>query len=403
MHLRLINYTAGWGGVPRFVVELLKALKQSRPDVRIEFISHGECLHKYRGLFRLHGLEIQSQDITPLGHWRTAPGRIFGIRGTGRLMQALTASVTKWGFEIPRSALDDCDAALLPCLFAHRIPENGTRPTIATLHDTIALESDAELLDSVKVRERSLVTRAFASNVQIVTSSQTTATRVAEVFQVDARRIRVVALSGDHDRRGLAPFTPNGCQWLRAPFIFCPAHISPHKNHRALFEATAQMSQRYPVVLTGIGTDLPRFIPRALRLRGLAQSKGLQIGKDIIGLGYVTDQLYYAILQNAWATVMPTLAEGGGSFPVEEAVLQGVPVVCSDIPVMHEHMQRLGAEVLWFDPHDPADLAAKLVQLRRNYAFYKQRAQEQVARISPRSWRDVAADYWRIIDEAVGV
>jgi len=402
MHLRVITYTVDAGGTSRFIVELLKALKQSRPDARIEFVSHGDCLHHYGGLLRTHGLEIQSQDIKPPAYWRTAPGRVLNIPGTWRLMEALATSLTRWGFEIPPSALDKCDAALVPVLQGHAVPKDARRAVIATFHDTIRLESEAGLLQQTRAREWQLMRRAVASNTQLVTSSETTAARIEELFQLDARAVRVIPLSGDHDRRSLAPFTPNGWPWSNAPYILCPAHLLPHKNHRALFEAFAEIPQGHRLVLTGFRADLPRYSPLAVRLRTLARRRGLRLGQDVIPLGYVTDQTYYGLLQNAWALVMPTLAEGGGSFPVEEAVLQGIPVACSGIPVMREHMQRLGAEVLWFDPYNSADIARTLIELRRNYTFYKQRAQDQVAHVKRRSWSDVALDYWRIIDEAVG-
>ncbi|MGH7780950.1 MAG: glycosyltransferase [Candidatus Binataceae bacterium] len=399
----MIIYTAGWGGFPRFTVELLKALKQSRSDAHIEFISHGECLSRYIELFRAHHLEIQTTDIKPLGYWRTAPRKLLGIRGTGRLMQALAGwNICKWGFEIAPALLNDCDAVLLPLIHYHYILEGSLRQVVGTFHDTIVLKSNGVLPESVTAREKGLSARAFGSNAHIVTSSKTTALETAGLFQVEPGRLRVIPLSGNHERCSLEAFNANGWQWWNAPFIFCPAGLSPHKNHRVLFEAIAGIPDRPRIVLTGYRMDLPRIIPWALRLRRLARRKALQIGKDIIGLGYVTDQQYYGILQNAWAMVMPTLAEGGGSFPVEEAILAGVPVVCSDIPVMREHMERIAAEVLWFDPHDASDLAAKLIELKSNYGFYKQRAVNQIANLKLRSWNDVAADYWQVIDEAAG-
>jgi glycosyltransferase involved in cell wall biosynthesis len=129
-------------------------------------------------------------------------------------------------------------------------------------------------------------------------------------------------------------------------------------------------------------------------ISALAERLGLRRGSSLIPLGYLDDSVYYALLNRAWALVMPTRAEGGGSFPVEEAVRSGVPVVCSGIPVMREHMDRLGAEVLWFDPADPDDLALRLRELEADYARYKRRAVEQIADLRRRSWRDVADDYW---------
>jgi glycosyltransferase involved in cell wall biosynthesis len=51
---------------------------------------------------------------------------------------------------------------------------------------------------------------------------------------------------------------------------------------------------------------------------------------------------------------LPTRAEGFG-LPVVEAMRRGVPVACSDIPVLRE----VGGDVpVYFDPHDPAAVAA---------------------------------------------
>jgi len=90
---------------------------------------------------------------------------------------------------------------------------------------------------------------------------------------------------------------------------------------------------------------------------------------------------------------MPTLAEGGGSFPVLEAMLRGVPVVVSDIPVMREMVERVGGSVLWFDPRDPKTLASQLRELESDYPRYKRAAVEQISTIRIRSWADVASDY----------
>ena len=64
-----------------------------------------------------------------------------------------------------------------------------------------------------------------------------------------------------------------------------------------------------------------------------------------------------ADLEGLWGVAacaaLPTLAEGFG-LPVVEAMARGVPVACSDIPVLHEVG---GSAVRYFDPHDPDDAA----------------------------------------------
>jgi glycosyltransferase involved in cell wall biosynthesis len=100
---------------------------------------------------------------------------------------------------------------------------------------------------------------------------------------------------------------------------------------------------------------------------------------------------------------MPTLAEGGGSFPVWEALLLGIPVVCSDIPVLREQMERVGASVLWIDPRDPAQLAARLHELDADYARYKALAREQISRLQHRSWGEVAEEYRAVFETVAAV
>ena len=112
----------------------------------------------------------------------------------------------------------------------------------------------------------------------------------------------------------------------------------------------------------------------------------MQWNRSLFGLGYLTDSDYYDLLEGAWALVMPTLAEGGGSFPVLEAMENGIPVVASDIPVMREMLDRFGGKILWFDPSDPGSLAATVAELESTYPAAKQAAVAQVGVIRPRSW-----------------
>jgi glycosyltransferase involved in cell wall biosynthesis len=181
---------------------------------------------------------------------------------------------------------------------------------------------------------------------------------------------------------------------LRKPYLFAPINITSHKNHEVLLAGVGAWGARHPLVLSGSGTDLwtSRF-PRSRALARLAEASGLRRGASVFALGYVDDAHYYQLLDQAWALVMPTLAEGGGSFPVWEALLGGVPVICSDIPVMREMIGRVGGEVLWFDARNPADLKARLEELDREYPRLKARALAQVPRLRVRGWREVALEY----------
>jgi glycosyltransferase involved in cell wall biosynthesis len=200
---------------------------------------------------------------------------------------------------------------------------------------------------------------------------------------------------------------------MNQPFLLCPANVSRHKNHEVLLEGFARADLGWPLVLTGVGTDLKddnggtrhpflrslavalgrRPPTRAATLRRLIRQLHLVLGTSLLPVGYLSDSSYDLVLGRAAAVVLATLGEGGGSFPAEEAVLRGIPAICSDIPVLREHMARLGASVQWFDPTNPTALASRLVDLRDNYAERKAAAIAQVPGLTPRAWNQVALDY----------
>jgi glycosyltransferase involved in cell wall biosynthesis len=125
----------------------------------------------------------------------------------------------------------------------------------------------------------------------------------------------------------------------------------PHKNLPALIDALALMTpeQRPVLIMAGHGTD-----DGALMAHALAAGVGADV--HLLG-GLPTDGLdsLYAL---ADCLVLPTLHEGFG-LPVVEAMARSVPVVCSDIPVLHE---VAGPAALYFDPRAPAEIAAKTIE-----------------------------------------
>jgi glycosyltransferase involved in cell wall biosynthesis len=373
--LRVIDYVANAGGGVRFAIELLSALAGRRDDVRLQLVSHGPALKRYQDLLAAAGvLSVEFIDLAPAS--------------------------TPWRFDVPPAAFDGCDVAWLPWIHRHRLVGGPPVTVIASFHDAILFQFShlfADLLPAGALdEERASMLAWFASPARIVVSSNATLAALDQTFAAPADRFRVIPLSGEHAARPRdATPLPADWAWADDPFLLCPANISPHKNHEALLRGVAAWGRHRPLVLTGDSTHLDQCKwSRAVALRDLAAGLGFEFGRSLLPLGYVLDDAYYGLLDRAWALVMPTLAEGGGSFPVFEALVRGVPVVCSDIPVMREQMRRLNADVLWFDPADPASLAARLGELESNYPALKSRAAAQIRTLCRRTWAEVADDYW---------
>lgn len=395
MRIRVIDYIGNEGGGVRFSVELLRALTELG-DARVEFVGHGASLAIYRRLLGPSALRCEFTDVPP------------GVSKGG------------WRFDVPRAALDGCDVAWLPWVHRHRLPDGDVSHVVGSFHDAIMLAEPTvrEIFERHIPDEWETTRRWLESGARVVVSSRATVDTVARLFGVAAERLDVVPVSGAHTPAEAAAL-PAEWGWAERPFVLCPANISPHKNHEALFRGVAAWGARHPLVLTGSGADLPssrRFLKRQLRtvlervgalprtrathLRWLATRLGLQPGRSLVPVGYVPDDRYYALLRRAWALVMPTFAEGGGSFPVEEALWFGVPVICADIPVLREHMARIAASVLWFDPRNPDELAARLAELEGSYADRRALAAAQIHTLRRRAWSDVAAEYRSIFSAA---
>ena len=284
-----------------------------------------------------------------------------------------------------------------PWIHRHRLRRARGAKVIASLHDLIFLQLPELFPGWGRRSEEKTIGSWLASDAEIATSSHATVSTLVRIFKCEPGRLNVIPLSGQHVReeestRKTPPvFGGSG-------YLLCPANTTPHKNHEVLFAGVAAAGIERPLVLTGGETDI--WTSKGLRaaaLRRSATEAGLSSGRSLVGLGYVDDATYFDLLDGAWALVMPTLAEGGGSFPVLEAMLRGVPTVVSDIPVMREMIERVGGSVLWFDPRDPNALAFQLRELESDYPRYKGKAVEQIATIRMRSWVDVASDYAKLM------
>ena len=118
----------------------------------------------------------------------------------------------------------------------------------------------------------------------------------------------------------------------------------PHKNLRSLLKAVSK-----------------------LRSQGMAVALYMTCSPDhpfcltpgVAGIGVLKKRTLWAAYQLADLVVMPSLAETVG-LPMLEAASSGVPVLAADRPYAHD---TCGDAALYFDPHDPDDLAGKMLSL----------------------------------------
>jgi glycosyltransferase involved in cell wall biosynthesis len=135
---------------------------------------------------------------------------------------------------------------------------------------------------------------------------------------------------------------------------------------------------------------------------GVLRRTGLQHGRDFYALGYVSDEEMEQIMHGATGIIMPSLSEGGGSYPSEEALTHGIPLLCSDIPVMREHLSAHSAEILWFDPLSINSILDAVKTFRRDYAHYFASAQRGMNDSRP-TWDEVADQYVQVFKKTLNM
>ena len=166
-------------------------------------------------------------------------------------------------------------------------------------------------------------------------------------------RVSVIHPAGPSGRRPIPADeqeTRLGALGLRAgDYALYPANFWPHKNHERLLRAMAASpvarDPSFHLVLCGALDDRRRDVE--------ALSASLDLGPRVLFLGYQPDDDLTALLQGARFLVFPSLFEGFG-IPVVEAFRLGVPVACSDLPVLRE---VTGEAAVLFGPEDEAALA----------------------------------------------
>ena len=398
MLIRVVDYLASQGGGARFAGETIAGILRLRPDARIEIVSTAAGLTTYRNALIGCDEKIRFSEIKPAGCWKGGNDRLLNIPGTGQLVQLLRGG-RDWSHELPRAVYRGCDVVWLPWASRHLIPNSDGCPIVATIHDLIPLEHPDVSTAPWREAERSSLRSLRENGACVVTPSVATAQALAGLGAISFEEIKVVPHGDDHGFDGSAQI-PGSWDWYKNPYLIYPANISPHKNHEMLLAAIGRLKNRYPLVLTGAGTEcIVTGEGRGAELRLKAEREGLRIGVDVIPLGSIDAPLFFSLLANAWACVIPSIAEGV-CLPVLEALVRGVPLVCSDIAPIREQFERLGGSGLWFNPQDVVELSARLEELSENYANLKATAIDQVGRLRRRSWSQVAEDYLSILGAA---
>jgi glycosyltransferase involved in cell wall biosynthesis len=176
------------------------------------------------------------------------------------------------------------------------------------------------------------------------------------------------------------------------PYLFYPAQLWAHKNHKNLLAAFAELAAEIPdlrLVLAGSRQ------PGSDEIFGLIRTLGLVDRVDY--LGYVPDEEMPKLYRNAAALVMPTYF-GPTNIPTLEAFAFGCPAVISDLPGVEE---QVGDAALRFDPDDPRDMAGKLRRVLCDPVLAARMVDAGRARMDQLSYENYRRQMFALFDAAL--
>jgi len=296
-------------GVEWYVYHLIKAMNKLQPELEV-------CVYTHRPL-----------DFALAGNWKNVV-----------IMWPFPGWKWMWSLylwlEKPEVTFSPGDA----------LPPYIPQKSVQTLHD-IAFHWNPELFSAKRVKqlEKDHLRCARVATKLLMVADQTRQD-VARAYGVDTQRMTVTPLGIDHTLYNMQAI--DRIQEVRAQYqlpqtyFVCVGRLDQRKGQADLLRMFATWREQHADVdLVLVGTPGEDGYTE---IQTLAQHLGVHV------LGWVDGRDAAAIVAGAKAFVFPTKKEGFG-IPILEAMAVGVPVICSNLPALHE----VGGEVpLFVDRED---------------------------------------------------
>lgn len=254
-------------------------------------------------------------------------------------------------------------------------------PSVITIHDLRSFENIGEYSPARMLHARVMIPWSVRRARLLFPVSKATAAALHDRFQIETDRIFVI------------PY-PVGSQWRRASpemaddlrtkydlphrFWLYVAQAYPHKNHRTLFAAYAQLRRSaqgtWPLVLRG--DDKPGVPTLA------ALSNEFGIANSVIRLPPLPDNEMPLLYSAATALIFPSKYEGIG-MPLIEALACGCPAIASAIPTTYE---LAGDNVITCDPSSIVSISDAMARFQQDaglLAEYSLKASDCAKAFSP--------------------
>lgn len=222
---------------------------------------------------------------------------------------------------------------------------------VVTIHDLFPFDFPEIHSGPVpRAVNQSLMRQAVRRATRIITPSKATAQALTARFP---RAEAVVSAISEATNERFNPTRDAAAEaaWqtrlgIRPPYIFYLGQWKAYKNLPLLIEAFSMLSQSHSKIQLVLAGDDPRH-PE------VRQAADRLPPGSVVFPGRLPDAAIPDLYRGAAMLILPSKAEGFG-LPVIEAMACGVPIVCSDLPVLREIADGVAT---FCDPASPAAFA----------------------------------------------
>lgn len=366
----------GMSGIGRYVVALVRAMLDERPDVRL----HIFVLQDDRPLFDF--ARGQAEIITVDEKYRSP------LRNVLFHQRVLPQ-------EAKRLNLD-----LIHTPSYRRMTSSSTIPSVTTIHDLISFHDPSKSTLAQKLYSQLSAKPMARRQQKIIASSSRTAGDIERFLEIPRESIAVIPKGIDHSIYN--PGDPATSRALLAkthgilkPFFLYVSRLDhPRRNHVHLIEAfelfKRSTQSRWQLLLGGADGREAEIIH--------SRAADSEFSEDIHFFGYVADDDLPDLYRSARAFVFPSLFEGFGQPPLE-AMACGCPVISSRAGSLD---QILGVAATTIDPLNVNDIADKLSIVATDDGTRAAMIEKGFVNAARFDWQLCARDVAQIYDEVIG-
>lgn len=274
---------------------------------------------------------------------------------------------------------------------AQRPPAFRFEKEIVTVHDVFPLTGRDYSTPEFQRKFSALLLEAVERAARVITPSHYTAEQLAQHASVTKEKIRVIPEGVVFPERVLTPeervrererLVGRGNAMLLSVGV-----LQTRKNTINALRTVASLPTRFRLVLAGGDGYGSETIHDFIRKQ--------QLESRVTVLGRIPADRLPILYQAASVLLFPSFEEGFG-LPVLEAMAHGLPVVAANTSSLPE----VGGEAaLYADPHEPHDIAEKVLQVLEDSALREELVARGLARARQFTWRRMAEQTCQVYDE----